>query len=152
MYLFSFVCGKISVGGFMKNRSSLREKCMTILYQIEVYSKNDINFDVEKVIKNVIDIDNEYVKEIVYGVLTYKNEIDEVVNKYMSDWTIDRLGNTDIAIMRIGVFELLYTDTPSIVAINEAVELSKKYSDDSVRKMINGVLDKIYHSKENIDE
>ena len=129
----------------MENRAGLREKCMTILYQIEVYSKNKIEFDVEDVIKSVIDIDNEYVKEIVYGVLTYKNEIDKLVNKYMSDWTIDRLGNTDIAIMRIGAFELLYTDTPSVVAINEAVELAKKYSDDSVRKMINGVLDKIYH-------
>ena len=112
----------------MENRAGLREKCMTILYQIEVYSKNKIEFDVEDVIKSVIDIDNEYVKEIVYGVLTYKNEIDKLVNKYMSDWTIDRLGNTDIAIMRIGAFELLYTDTPSVVAINEAVELAKKYS------------------------
>ena len=136
----------------MENRSGLREKCMTILYQIEVYSKNEIDFDVDKVIKSVIDIDNEFVKDIVYGVLTYKNDIDNLVNKYMSDWTIDRLGNTDIAIMRIGVFELLYTETPDIVAINEAIELAKKYSDDSVRKMINGVLDKIYHNKENNNE
>ena len=136
----------------MENRSGLREKCMTILYQIEVYSKNEIDFDVEKVIKSAIDIDNEFVKDIVYGVLTYKNDIDNLVNKYMSDWTIDRLGNTDIAIMRIGVFELLYTETPDIVAFNEAIELAKKYSDDSVRKMINGVLDKIYHNKENNNE
>ena len=142
----------MGIGGYMENRTGLREKVMTILYQIEVYNKNSIKFDVEEVIKNVIDIDNEFVKEIVYGVLTYKNEIDELVNKYMSDWTIDRLGNTDIAIMRIGVFELLYTDTPDIVAINEAVELAKKYSDDSVRKMINGVLDKIYHNKEKSNE
>lgn len=140
------------VGGFMENRAGLREKCMTILYQIEVYSKNKIDFDVEEVIKSVIDIDNEFVKDIVYGVLTYKNDIDNIVNQYMSDWTIDRLGNTDIAIMRIGVFELLYTETPDVVAINEAVELAKKYSDDSVRKMINGVLDKIYHNKENVHE
>lgn len=136
------------IGGFMENRSMLREKCMTILYQIEIYTRSKIDFDVEEIIKSVIDIDNEFVKDIVYGVLTYKNEIDNLVNKYMSDWTIDRLGNTDIAIMRIGVFELLYTETPEIVAINEAIELAKKYSDDSVRKMINGVLDKIYHNKE----
>ena len=49
----------------------------------------------------------------------------------------------------MGIFELLYTDTPSVVAINEAIELAKIYSDDSVRKMINGVLDKVYHEKEN---
>ena len=47
----------------------------------------------------------------------------------------------------MGIFELLYMDTPDIVAINEAIELAKTYSDDSVRKMINGVLDKVYHNK-----
>ena len=63
----------------------------------------------------------------------------------MNNWTIDRLGSTDIAILRMGIYELLYTDTPSIVSINEAVELAKTYSDESVVKMINAVLDKVYH-------
>lgn len=136
----------------MANRSELRKKCMTILYQIEVYDKNNMEYDVNDVIKDVTDIDNEYVKEIVYGVLTYKNDIDKIANEYLSGWTIDRLGNTDIAILRMGIFELLYTDTPSVVAINEAIELAKVYSDDSVRKMINSVLDKVYHNKESQDE
>lgn len=136
----------------MSNRSELREKCMTILYQIEVYNKNNIDYEIDNVIKEVIDVDNEYVKEIVYGVVTYKNDIDLLANKYLSGWTIDRLGNTDIAILRIGIFELLYTNTPNVVAINEAIELAKKYSDDSVRKMINGVLDKIYHNEADINE
>ncbi len=131
----------------MTNRSELREKCMTILYQTVVYDKNKITYNLDDLIHEVMDVDNEFVKEIVYGVTTYKNELDEVANKYLDGWTIDRLGNTDIAILRIGIFELLYTKTPPIVAINEAVELSKKYSDDSVRKMINGVLDKVYHDK-----
>jgi len=129
------------------NRSELREKCMTILYQTVVYDKNKITYNLDDLIHEVMDVDNEFVKEIVYGVTTYKNELDEVANKFLDGWTIDRLGNTDIAILRIGIFELLYTKTPPIVAINEAVELSKKYSDDSVRKMINGVLDKVYHDK-----
>ena len=120
---------------------------MTILYQTVVYDKNKITYNLDDLIHEVMDVDNEFVKEIVYGVTTYKNELDEVANKYLDGWTIDRLGNTDIAILRIGIFELLYTKTPPIVAINEAVELSKKYSDDSVRKMINGVLDKVYHDK-----
>ena len=131
----------------MTNRSELREKCMTILYQTVVYDKNKITYNLDDLIHEVMDVDNEFVKEIVYGVITYKNELDEVANKFLDGWTIDRLGNTDIAILRIGIFELLYTKTPPIVAINEAVELSKKYSDDSVRKMINGVLDKVYHDK-----
>ena len=130
------------------NRSELRKLCMTILYQIEVYKSNNINYNIEDVIAEVSPIDNEFVKEVVYGVTTYKDEIDKIANKYLDGWTIERLGNTDGAILRIGIFELLYTKTPEIVAINEAVELAKAYSDDSVRKMINGVLDKVYHEKE----
>ena len=106
-----------------------------------------MKYEVDEVIKEVTDIDNEFVKEIVYGVITYKKSIDDIANKYLDGWTIDRLGNTDIAILRMGIFELLYTDTPPVVAINEAIELAKAYSDDSVRKMINGVLDKVYHNK-----
>ena len=128
-------------------RSELRKHIMTILYQINVYRKNKMTYDVESIIKEVLEIDNEFVKEVVYGVITYENEIDKHANKYLKDWTIDRLGNTDQAILRIGIYELLYTEVPEIVAINEAVELAKIYSDDDVRKMINGVLDKIYHNK-----
>lgn len=126
------------------NRSELRKKIMTILYQMNVYDKNKISYNAEDVIKEVLEIDNEFVKDIVYGVITYKNELDSLANKYMNNWTIDRLGNTDIAILRMGIYELLYTNTPHIVSINEAVELAKNYSDDDVVKMINAVLDKIY--------
>lgn len=126
------------------NRSELRKKIMTILYQMNVYDKNKINYNAEDVIKEVLEIDNEFVKDIVYGVITYKDELDSLANKYMNNWTIDRLGNTDIAILRMGIYELLYTNTPHIVSINEAVELAKNYSDDDVVKMINAVLDKIY--------
>lgn len=129
------------------NRSEARKIIMTILYQIIVYEKNKMIYDVEEVIKENLEIDNEFVKEIVYGVITYKNDIDLMANKYLNNWTIDRLGNTDIAILRMGIYELIYTDTPNIVCINEAVELAKNYSDDEVCKMINAVLDKVYHEK-----
>lgn len=129
------------------NRSELRKKIMTILYQINIYEKNKINYEVDKVIKEVCEIDNEFVKDTVYGVITYKNDIDSLANKYLNNWTIDRLGNTDQAILRIGIYELLYTDIPEIVAINEAVELAKLYSDDDVKGMINGVMDKVYKDK-----
>lgn len=131
----------------MINRSEARKIIMTILYQIVVYEKNKMIFDVEDVIKENLEIDNEFVKEVVYGVITYKNDIDMTANKYLNNWTIDRLGNTDIAILRMGIYELMYTDTPNIVCINEAVELAKNYSDDDVCKMINAVLDKVYHAK-----
>lgn len=129
------------------NRSELRKKIMTLLYQISVYTSNKMKFDIDEMIKEVVEVDNEFVKEVVYGVITYENEIKEVANKYLDGWAIDRLGHTDKAILQIGIYELLYTPTPEIVCINEAIELAKLYSDDSVRKMINGVLDKVYHNK-----
>lgn len=131
----------------METRSELRKKIMTILYQIAVFDKNKIDYNVDDLIKENVEIDNEFVKEIVYGTVTYKNEIDELANKYMKDWTIDRLGFTDIAILRMAIYELIYSDTPDIVVINEAIELAKSYSDDKVVKLINGVLDKIYHEE-----
>lgn len=129
------------------NRSELRKKIMTILYQINIYSNNNMKYNVDDIIKEVVEIDSEFVKEVVYGVLTYEKEINEIANKYLTEWTIDRLGNTDKAILQIGIYELIYTETPDIVCINEAIELAKLYSDDKVKNMINGVLDKVYHNK-----
>lgn len=133
------------------NRSELRVKIMTILYQINVYDTNKVEYNIDDVIKSVVDIDNEFVKEIVYGVTTYKDEINSIANKYLNGWTISRLGNTDQAILQMGIYELKYTDTPPIVVINEAVNLAKQYSDDKVKNMINAALDKYYH-EEVIDE
>ncbi|MCI8444801.1 MAG: transcription antitermination factor NusB [Bacilli bacterium] len=131
------------------NRTELRKKIMTILYQINVYEKHKMSYQIDDIIKEVLEIDNEFVKEMTYGVITYKNEIDQKANQALEGWTIDRLGNTDTAILRMGIYELLYTNTPPVVAINEAVELAKEYSDDSVRKMINAAMDRIYKDQEN---
>ena len=128
-------------------RSELRIKIMTILYQISIYTSNKIEYQIEDVIKTALEIDNEFVRDSVYGVITHQKDIDEMANNKLNKWTISRLGFTDQAILRLGIYELLYTDTPEVVAINEAVELAKEYSDDDVRKMINGVLDAIYHDK-----
>lgn len=129
------------------NRSELRKIIMTVLYQINVYDANKMQYNVDDVIRENLEIENEFVKEVVHGVLENKAAIDDKANEYLSGWKITRLGNTDQAILRIGIYELLYTKTPEVVAINEAIELAKAYSDDDVRKMINGVLDKVYHNK-----
>lgn len=124
-------------------RSELREKVMTILYQISLYSNNKIDYDIDVIIKENVEIDNEFVKELVYGIITHKTELDSIANNYLNNWTIDRLDSMGQEILRMGIYELKYSDTPDLVAINEAIELAKKYSDDNVRKMINAVLDKI---------
>lgn len=129
------------------NRSELRKIIMTCLYQIEVYNSNKISYEINKVIKENLEIENEFVNEIVNGVVNNKNELDKIANEYLKDWSIDRLGKTDGAILRMGIYELMYTDTPDIVCINEAVELAKEYSDDKVKNMINAVLDSVMKNK-----
>ncbi len=127
-----------------KTRSELRERAMVILYQIDILKNNKIDFNIEELIAENLDVDNEFVRNLVYGVITHEDDIDELANKYMKDWSINRIDKTGAAILRIGIYEMLYEeDTPNIVAINEAIELAKKFSDDNVRKIINAVLDKI---------
>ncbi|MGN1337852.1 MAG: transcription antitermination factor NusB [Candidatus Coprovivens sp.] len=127
-----------------KTRSELREIAMVILYQIDILKNNNVEFTVENLIAENLEVDNEFVRNIVYGVVTHTESLDELANKHMKDWSIDRIDKTGAAILRIGLYEMLYEDeTPNVVAINEAIELAKKYSDDNVRKIINAVLDKV---------
>lgn len=128
-------------------RSELREKIMTILYQVELYKTNKIEYNIDDVIKENLEIENEFVKDMVYGIITYKDELDSIANRLLSNWTIERLDSMGREILRMGIYEIKYTDTPDLVAINEALELAKKYSDDSVRKMINAVLDKLVNEE-----
>ena len=131
----------------MKNRSELREVIMKVIYQVNLYN-SDINYDIDDLIKEQLEVENSFVNDTVKGIIKNQKNINELANKYLKDWTIDRLNKVDQAILSLGIYELMYTETPSVVCINEAIELSKKYSDESVTKMINGVLDKIYHEEE----
>lgn len=126
-----------------KTRSELREKIMTILYQINVYRSENISYDIDSILEENNAFEDKFVLEIVNGVLNNESKLDEVLNKYMKDWTVKRLGNIDKSIFRMSAYELLYTNTPHIVSINEGIELSKKFSDEKVTKMLNGVLDNI---------
>lgn len=133
------------------NRTEAREKIMVILYQIDFYIKEGMSYDVDDVIKENLEIDNKFVRDVVYGVMKNIENIDKVISKYLENWDLDRLGKTDKAILRLGTYEMLYYDTPKVVVINEAIELSKKYSDDKIVKLINAVLDKI-RDNEDINE
>ena len=129
------------------NRNEARRIIMIILYQAFMYDKNNISYDIDELIKDNLEIDNDFVKDMVHGVIEKKKKQKKKANDNLNDWKLSRLGFTDQAILLLGLYELLYTDTPDVVAINEAVELAKKYSDDKVKNMINGVLDKVYHEK-----
>lgn len=129
---------------FMKtSRSELRDKIVTILYQIILYTKGNISFDVDKIIKENYEIKSNFIDDIVYGVLEKREELTVLINKHMEEWTLNRLGLIDQAILLMGTYEMMFYDTPDVVCINEAVELSKKYSDTKITSLINAVLDKI---------
>ena len=130
-------------------RHEQRYKIMTILYQAFLYKNNNINYDINDIINEQLEEKNKFIESIVFGVLDNIEKIDELAKSFLENWNISRLGYTDQAILRMGIYEILKTDTPDIACINEAIELSKEYSDDKVSKMINGVLDKVYHSKNN---
>ena len=126
-----------------KTRSEFREKCMIILYQYEIMNTGKTKTPIEEIIKDNIEIENEFVNTIVNGVLDHIEELNALANKYMTDWTIDIIDKIGSAILRVAIYELKYTDTPEVVVINEAIELAKKYCDDNIKKMINAILDKI---------
>lgn len=129
------------------NRSELREIIIKILYQVYIYKEKNIDFSVNDLIKEQLDRKNEFVENSINGVIENQDKISSVANKYMKDWNIDRISKVDKAILSLAIYELLYTETPDVVAINEAIELSKKYSDEKVTKLINGTLDTIMHKE-----
>ena len=129
----------------MKNRSELREIIMKVIYQTYILENTKNEYDVNRLIKEQIEVENDFINNCVEGIIKKQKEINKLANKYMNNWTIDRLNKVDKAILSLAIYELMYTDTPSVVAINEAIELAKDYSDDDVRKMINGALDAYYH-------
>ena len=125
------------------NRSESRILALNIIYQVFLYQKNNIDIDIDKLLDEKCK-DNDFASDIVKGTINKKDELFEIANKYLNDWKITRLSLPDQAILASSIYELLYTDTPGKVVINEAIELAKIYSDIKVKDIINGVLDKVY--------
>lgn len=130
----------------MKTRSELREIIIHVLYESYILDIAKITYNIDELIKEELETQNDFVKETISLVLANQEKLSEIANTYLIDWDINRLSKVDKAILSLGIYELLYTDTPPIVAINEAIELSHKYSDEKVSKMINATLDGIYKS------
>ena len=97
---------------------------MTILYQAFLYENNNIEYSIDDIISEQLDGNDKFVSDLVNGVISKKIEIDELANKYLEDWDISRLGFTDQAILRMGIYEIMWTDTPDVTCIDEAVELA----------------------------
>ncbi len=103
--------------------------------------------DTKNVNDDISEEDKKYISEVTQGVAEKKEELDEKIKPYLKGWTMDRIGKTDLAILRLAVYEIFYRDDiPYKVSINEAVELAKSFCDDSSPSFINGVLAGVINS------
>lgn len=123
---------------------------MELLFSMEL-SKSSVEEVVEVFVDNYEDnikeIDLEYIKSVLNGVVDNKEEIDKIIEENLQNWKINRISKVNLAILRLGVYEMVYnSDVPNRVALNEALELTKVYSDEKSVSFINGVLDKILKS------
>ena len=126
------------------NRSEVREQAFKLIYSLEIQRDGNLKEQVELYLEsNNITNKNavEYIKDAVFGIDKNEEEILKEIEKYLkSDWKIDRISKIDLSILKLAIYEIKYKELPFKVAINEAVELAKKYGEDTSRKFVNGVL------------
>ena len=134
----------------MRKRTRSRELALQILYQVDLRKERRDEFIADFWENQTASDDTlddsvmEFSTTLVEGTLKNLVQIDEYITSYAENWQLSRMAVIDRNIMRMGVFELLYLeDMPPKVAINEAVELAKKYGDTESGKFVNGILDKI---------
>lgn len=90
----------------------------------------------------------EYITRVLKGITDNNKIINENINKYLINWTLDRLSKIDSAILRLAIYEIIFEEEiPSIVSVNEAIELAKEYSQDITGAFINGVLGKLVQER-----
>lgn len=96
--------------------------------------------------------DGGFVKELVNGVKEHLNKIDKQIVKYATEWPLDQITTIDRNILRLGIYELLYTAIPPRVAINEAIEIAKSFGGESSGKFVNGVLGAMYNEEPEVQK
>ena len=135
----------------MASRHLSRSIAMQTLYEWDFSDKE--NADIEGILKrNVTEFapgtgDFSFIKNLIDGVLEKQEQLDDVISKAAPDWPIDRIAIVDRNVLRVGLYELLFSDrkqVPAKVAINEAIELAKSFGGDTSGKFVNGVLGSVY--------
>lgn len=126
------------------NRSAIREQAFKLIYSLEIQKKENIEEQMELYIENNNLTDKnaqKYIKDAVNGIQSNKEEIENQIKKNLkADWKIERISKIDLAILKLAIYEIKYTETPFKVVINEAVELAKKYGEDTSKNFVNGIL------------
>ncbi len=127
-------------------RSNSRIIAMQIIYNYNINKTLDYDGIVDIVNEEEVSYDKEYLKELVEGVIDNQKEIDFIISINLKNYTLDRLSIVDRSLLELATYELIYTTTPSNIVINEAIEISKEYSeidDYKTSKFNNAVLDNI---------
>ena len=126
------------------NRTESREAAFKLLYSIQISPDESLQEQIDLFIDSEEILDNEaitYINDIVKGVSENNADIEKQISENIKkDWTIARISKVDLTLLKIGIYEIIYTDTPFKVVVNEVVKIAKKYGDDSSGAFINGVL------------
>jgi len=128
-----------------------REAVIQTLYALDLGNDDAIKqFDEILKDKKIKGAKAEFAKNLLNGVLEKLPVIDTILKEHLIDWDFDRLDKVDKQILRVGIYEINYTDTPYQIVINEAVKIAKNFSEDKSKSFINGILDRI--AKEKIEK
>ena len=135
------------------NRSAAREETFKLLYSLEIQKEN-LEEQMEVYLENT-EISDEntmnYMKDIVQGINRNISKIEERISENLKkDWKIERISKINLVLLKLAIYEILYTETPFKVVINEVVELAKKYGDDTSPNFVNGILASIVKESENL--
>jgi len=132
----------------MSRRSRAREVALQILYEDDVNPRTSMA-DTKKFLSgrlNSSDLE-EFCLSLILGVRRNQQELDQLLSQTADNWSLARMAATDRNVLRLGAYEILYTDTPDRAAINEAVELAKRFGSAQSAQFVNGILDKFLHRK-----
>lgn len=136
------------------DRSAIRELAFKLIYSMEIQKAENKIEQIELFLEaNEITSKKakDYIEDAINGIQKNENDINEKIEKNLkSDWKIERISKIDLSILKLAIYEILYKQVPFKVAINEAVELAKKYGEDSSKKFVNGILASIV-KEENIE-
>ncbi len=125
------------------NRTQAREEAFKLLYSMEIQKENNEE-QIELYLENNEITDTkttEYIKDVWSGIEANKEEINEKISSNLKvDWKLERLSKVDLSLLKLAIYEMLYKKIPFKVAINEVIELAKKYGEDNSASFINGIL------------
>lgn len=128
----------------MGARSKARKRAVDILYAAALRDADPLVLYAERTEAAEHPPPNDYAATLLEGVVAHRERIDELLAEHAEGWTLDRMPFVDVAILRLGVYELLWAqDVPDVVAVDEAVQLAKSLSTDDSPRFVNGVLGRL---------